>query len=161
MNKIIIIAIIIVVIFLLLAIIRALSPKEIDDVSPEISCEEIERYNPDILWVIPKFNNKPASENKEWCKYILSLNKTIGMHGVTHEYHEFETDRNQEYIQEGIDIFEKCFGFKPKMFKAPQLKISQNNIELIKKNNLELKGRLNQYTRKVYHCEGSQNPKLA
>jgi predicted deacetylase len=144
-------------ILFLLFLVRLLSPKEIDDVSPEIPCEEEYLEKSDILWIIPKFNNKSISENKTWCNYILSLNKTLGLHGVTHEFEEFNSNRNQTYLEEGIKIFEDCFGFKPEMFKPPQLKISNKNKELIKNNNLKLKGEINQIIHKVYHCGYTEN----
>jgi len=135
--------------------VRLISPREIDDVSPEIFCEKNYLEKSDILWVIPKFNNKLISENSDWCSQILSLNKTLGLHGVTHEFEEFATDRNQTYLEEGIIIFEKCFGFKPTMFKPPQLKISDGNRQLIKQNNIKPKSIFNQITHKVYHCENT------
>lgn len=134
---------------------RLISLKEVDDINPEIPCLKELIEESDTLWVIPEFNNHQISENKEWCRYILTLNKTIGMHGVYHEFEEFKTDRNQEYLQEGIDEFEKCFKFKPEIFKSPQLKISENNKKLIKENNLKLKGEVNQLMHKVYHCNDS------
>jgi predicted deacetylase len=142
------------VIGLLLALFlnRALSPREIDDISPEIFCEQEYIEKADILWVIPKFNNKPISDDKEWCEYILSLNKTLGLHGVIHEREEFATDRNQKYIKEGIKIFEDCFNQTPTMFKPPQLEISTYNRYLIIRNKLERKGKLNAVLHKVYHC---------
>ena len=143
-------------ILFLLFLVRLLSPKEIDDVSPEIPCEEEYLEKSDILWIIPKFNNKSISENKTWCNYILSLNKTLGLHGVTHEFEEFNSNRNQTYLEEGIKIFEECFGFKPEMFKLPQLEISNKNKELIKNNNLKLKGEVNQIIHKVYHCGNTE-----
>jgi predicted deacetylase len=144
-----------VIFFLIISLffIRLISPKEIDDVAPNFPCDEKYLMKADILWVIPKFKNVSISENKEWCEKIISLNKTIGLHGVYHEYNEFLTDRNQEYLQEGINEFEKCFNKKPDMFKPPQLKISENNIKLMKLNNLKLKVKRNQIIHKVYHCE--------
>jgi len=41
------------------------------------------------------------------------------------------------------------------MFKPPQLKISEENKELIKENNLKLKTEFNQITHKTYHCNNS------
>ncbi|MAG79252.1 hypothetical protein CMI40_02650 [Candidatus Pacearchaeota archaeon] len=150
-KRVIVISIIISLI-LILFFIRLLNTKEIDDVTPEIPCLDNLLKKIDILWIIPKFNNKTISEDKEWCNYILSLNKTLGLHGVNHNYNEFKTNRNEEYIKEGIDIFKECFNFKPEIFKAPQLSISRENKELIKENNLELKGSINQLFHKVYHC---------
>ncbi|MEK6945288.1 MAG: DUF2334 domain-containing protein [Nanoarchaeota archaeon] len=136
-------------------LIRLLNTRELDDVSPGIECEQKLYNKAHVLWVIPKFNSISISENKTWCKDILSLNKTLGMHGVTHEYEEFGSDKSQEYFDEGVKVFEKCFGEKPTMFKPPQLKISENNKKLIKNNNLSLLGNINQITHKVYHCNDS------
>jgi len=41
------------------------------------------------------------------------------------------------------------------MFKSPQLKISENNKNLIKNNNMKIKGLLNQIFHKIYHCNNS------
>ena len=136
----------------LLFFVRLLSPLELDDVSPEIPCEEKLIEKSDVLWVIPSFNEKPISENKEWCSYILSFNKTIGMHGVEHSYYEFNIIRKQDYIDKGIKEFEACFGVKPSMFKPPHLKINKENKNIISKNNFVLRGKLNQLIAKVYHC---------
>ena len=151
-KKILISLLTIILLISILFLIRLTSLKEIDDVSPEIPCEQKYLEKSDILWVIPKYNDKAISENQEWCQEILSLNKTLGLHGLTHEFEEFNTNRNQEYLQEAIDIFEQCFGFKPEMFKPPQLAISNENKKLIEKNDLELKLSFNQFTHKVYHC---------
>lgn len=140
---------------IVLFLIRLFNYKEIDDVSPGIPCEEEYLKKSYILWIIPDFNNTSISENKDWCSQILNLNKTLGMHGVTHEFNEFQTDRNQEYLNQGIIMFEQCFGFKPSMFKPPQLNISKNNIQLIKNNEMELMMNFHQITRKVYHCNDS------
>ena len=139
---------------LFLITIRTFSFRQLDDVSPEINCQETLLKKSGVLYVIPKFNNVPISENKEWCKYILSLNKTLGLHGVYHTYEEFSTKRDYDYLQEGIEEFEKCFGFKPEKFKPPQLKISDRNKELVKRN-MKLDSLLNDIFHKVYHCEDS------
>ncbi len=152
LKKISIVFLIIFFLIFTLFLIRLTYPREIDDISPEIFCEQKYLEKSDILWVIPKFNNKPISENKTWCQEILSLNKTLGLHGVYHEFEEFDTNRNQKYLQEAMNIFEKCFGFKPEMFKPPQLSISNENKKLIEKNDLELKLDFNQLLHKVYHC---------
>ena len=107
---------VIILLILTLFFIRLISPKEIDDVNPQIQCSDELIAKADILWVIPYFKEKSISENKEWCNYILSFNKTLGLHGVNHEYNEFETTKNQEYLNKVIKIFEECFGFKPNMF---------------------------------------------
>ena len=131
--------------------VRLFSERQIDDVSPEIPCEKVLLEKSDVLFVIPKFNNQPISENQEWCDYILSLNKTLGLHGVYHTYEEFLQTRNEIYLKEGIDIFEQCFHSTPERFKPPQLAISENNKELIKKE-MKLDLKLNQTFHKVQHC---------
>jgi len=150
---------IILLIFLILIFsflfVRLIAPKEIDDVSPEIPCEQNHLEKSEIFWIIPKFNNRSISENQEWCKQILSLNKTLGLHGITHEFEEFGIVRSQEYLQKGINIFGDCFGYKQVMFKPPQLKISEDNRQLIEQNNIKLKSRFNQIIHKVYHCENT------
>jgi len=147
-----IVLIIITSLILLLFLTRLISPREIDDISPEILCEEEYIQKSNILWVIPKFNGKLISDDKEWCNSILALNKTLGLHGITHQYEEFNDDITQKQLNEAIKIFKECFGFKPTMFKPPQLKINSNNKKLIKNNDLKLKLYFNQITHKVYHC---------
>jgi predicted deacetylase len=137
---------------LTLFLVRAFSLRELDDVSPEIICEKGLLEKSSTLWIIPKYNNQPISENREWCDEILSLNKTLGMHGVSHEFREFGIERNQAYLEKGMQIFEECFGYKPTMFKPPQLKISEENRKLIEENNMILKEEANQIFHKVYHC---------
>jgi len=146
------ILIIIFVLVLVIFSIRLLSPKEIDDITPDFFCAEELLEKSDILFVVPKFNHTPISENPEWCEYILNLNKTLGLHGVYHTYREFEVDRNQTYLQEGIDEFKICFGYEPELFKPPQNRISKNNKKLIKENNMKLKTIPNKIIHKIYHC---------
>jgi predicted deacetylase len=154
-NYLLLISGVIFIVLFSLFLIRLISPREIDDVSPGIFCDEKYLAKADILWVIPDFDNNSISDGKKWCKYILAPNKTIQLHGVTHEFEEFKTSRNQDYLNNGIKIFEDCFGFKPEMFKPPQLKISGENKKLISQSNLKLKGRFNQIIHKVYHCNDS------
>ncbi|OYT36030.1 hypothetical protein B6U91_02080 [Candidatus Pacearchaeota archaeon ex4484_71] len=131
---------------------RNISKRQIDDVSPEIFCEKEYLQKADILWVIPEYNNSPISKHKEWCKEIVSLNKTIGMHGLNHNYREFNYHITDEQLMKGVSEFEECFNQTPKMFKPPQLKISKENRQMIKRHNLELKRFSNQFFHKVYHC---------
>ncbi len=138
----------------ILLLIRAFSAKQLDDVSPEIPCQEKLLENSDILYIIPLFNNQSIAENKEWCSYILSLNKTLGMHGVYHAYQEFLEDRDKEYVQRGMIEFEKCFNITPKYFEPPQLAISKNNKVLVESLMIR-HGYFQQITHKVYHCNNS------
>lgn len=144
----------IILLLLVLFFLRFFSEVQIDDVSPEISCKKELLTKSDNLFIIPKFNGKSIADNPEWCEYILSLNKTLSLHGLTHEYREFEKNRDNEYLQESIDIFYSCFGFYPKEFKPPQLAISKENKNLVK-SKLKLLGEFNQITHKVYHCNDS------
>ncbi len=155
MNKFIPIVLILSIIVLTLFTIRLFLPTQIDDVSPGIFCESEYLEKSNILWIIPKFNNKSISDNKTWCEKIKSLNKTLGLHGVTHTYEEFKYKINQDELSETIEIFEQCFNETPTMFKPPYLKISSENKKLIEENNLTLKLKFNQLTHKVYHCNNT------
>lgn len=137
---------------IMLFIIRAFSEKHLDDVSPEIPCDKELLKKADILYVIPKFNNKSIAENKTWCNEILALNKTLALHGVYHVYNEFLYERNEAYLNEGIEIFKECFGFFPERFKPPQIVISKENKELIK-NKLNLD--ITSIFHKAYHCNNT------
>jgi predicted deacetylase len=145
-------------IFLILAtilVVRANLPRQIDDVSPGIPCEKTYLKKSDILWIIPKFQGIPISNNSKWCQEIISMNKTLGMHGVQHYYNEFKENLTQEYLEEGIKEFENCFNQTPKMFKPPKLRINEKNKILVEKNGMEIKIYSNQFFHKVYHCNNS------
>ncbi|MGY4884542.1 MAG: DUF2334 domain-containing protein [Nanobdellota archaeon] len=153
-SGILIFLLIILIIATILFITRLINPTEIDDVSPGIPCPEIQQYHPDVLYIIPNYENHPLSYYSEWCSYILALNKQLGLHGVKHTYREFlYEDISQEKLNYGISEFEKCFGYKPETFKPPQLKISHENKQLIKENSLKLKTEFSALTHKVYHCK--------
>jgi len=149
-------AIILIIILTFLVVIefsRLISPREIDDVSPGIQCEQKYLEKADILLVIPDYREKPISEDSLWCYKISKMNKIIGMHGINHYYKEFNDDKiNQEKLNNSIEIFQKCFGYKPQIFKAPYLMLSEENKELLEKNNFKIKEELNQVFHKVYHC---------
>ena len=134
---------------------RALSERHIDDVSPGIECELSLLEKSEVLYVIPKFENRSISENLSWCKEILGLNKTLGMHGVYHTYYEFAEERNESYLNEGMKIFEQCFGFKPEYFRPPQLKISKENKRLVKSLGMNFEGYGSTIFHKGYHCNDS------
>lgn len=158
MKKSVIITIIAILsLIIILFLIRSISPKELDDVSPEIPCPEIEKYNVNTFYVIPNFNNHPISENQSWCNYILSLNKTIQIHGINHSpYRELIYENlTQENLTFALNEFQKCFNQTPEKFKPPQLKISEENKKLIRENNLEIKLFRNSLFHKVYHCNDS------
>lgn len=139
-----------------LSLTRLVTPSEIDDIHPIINCPEVEQYNPKVLWVIPKYNNISIAQNKTWCNEILALNKTLGLHGYMHNYQELNGNISIQQIEEAIKIFESCFGFKPTMFKPPQLTISRANEKILEDEyNLSVKKEFHQVTRKVYHCSNT------
>jgi len=122
----------------ILFFVRLVLPSQIDDVSPGIFCDEKLLEKADIFFVIPKFGNVSIADNSEWCEYILSFEKELGLHGVYHTYEEFNGDID---LQLGIDIFEECFGFEPERFKPPQVKISDEN-QILVENEMKLDGKL-------------------
>jgi len=138
-------------IFLAIIAVRNFSGASLDDVNPNIPCEEDLLKKSDILYVIPLYERKSIADNKEWCNKILSFNKTLRMHGVYHTYQEFLEDKNSEYLEKGIVEFEKCFGEKPAAFKPPQWKISKNNKKLIK-DKMKLITISEAIFHRVYHC---------
>lgn len=139
----------------LLFLIRLSTPREIDDINPQIPCEKEYVEKADVLWVVPLLNGIPISENKTWCEEILSLNKTIGLHGITHIHHEFKYHITDEDLKYAKEVFQDCFGYEPTLFKPPYLKLSLENKKLLEKNNLEIKWIWNQNFHKVYHCQNS------
>lgn len=149
------ILIIILTIIIVIFFSRLITPTEIDDVHPERYCEQKYLEKADTLWIMPKYLNIPISENKVWCEKILLMDKTIGMHGITHTYHEFEEKINEKDLKEAKQIFEDCFGYEPTLFKAPNLALSKENKKLLEENDLEIKGIMNQNLHKVYHCKDS------
>ena len=131
-----------------LFLVRLFLPSQLDDVTPGIYCEEELLDLADIYYVIPKFDN--ISIDGEWCDDILSRNKELAMHGVYHSFEEFGEFRDEEYLQEGIDIFEICFNVTPKRFKPGNLKFDDKNNWI--RNRMDVDLRWNQVFHKVYHC---------
>jgi len=138
-----------------LLITRAASLREIDDVSPEIYCQDRRLEDADIYWVIPKYNGTKISDNQTWCEEIILTGKEIGLHGFEHTYHEFGNETKTAELQEAIDIFEECFGYKPRMFKPPQHKLSTANRRFLEDRDIDIIGSLNALFHKVYHCGNS------
>lgn len=160
MRKKIILIIVSIIIFLIvlesmILVIRATSDREIDDVSPEIHCQEKRMEDADIYWIIPKFNGKKISDDKDWCEEILATGKELGLHGFEHTYREFGNETKTEELQEAIDIFEECFGFPPEKFKPPQHKISKTNERFLQDRDITIIKSFNSIFHKVYHCGNS------
>jgi len=156
-RKLILIFLFVIIFFLLfdLLLARAVWPRQIDDVHSTISCSQDLLDKSDILLVIPFFNGVSIAENKTWCNQILALNKTLGLHGVYHTYQEFLESREQEYIEQGMAEFKKCFGFYPTLFEAPQLALSKQNEKSLMKMGFQVIGWPHTLSHKVYHCQDS------
>ena len=135
--------------------VRLVGSRHIDDVNPLMNCSIEYLEKADILYVVPYFDGVMVNESREWCDYVLSLDREIGMHGIRHSYREFFYDVSLEDLELGMGIFESCFGFRPSRFKAPQLKLSNENRELVEGFGMEVDGKLSQIFRKVYHCNDS------
>jgi predicted deacetylase len=138
-----------------LAAARRIMPSQIDDVRAGRLCQEELLQDSSVLMVIPIFENHSIAENQTWCEEILALNKSIGMHGVYHSEKEFLTLRNENYVIQGMEEFNKCFGFYPKIFSAPEIKLSKANKNLISSMNLTIHGLSYYITHRVYHCTDS------
>jgi len=148
---------IILIIILILAItlfsIRKISPREIDDIHPIWYCEQEYIDKATTLWVMPMWNGSDMSENKTWCGKMRNSNHKFGMHGIQSWYQEFNSPINETDFINAINIYERCLGEKPTMFKAPALKISEENKKLIAKYNMTLRTPYHQTIHKVYHCQ--------
>ena len=138
----------------LLFFIRLFLPSQVDDVTPGIYCEEEILDKADVYYVVPNFEGESISENLEWCSMILDSEKELALHGYEHTYQEFESGDASLKLDNGIEIFEECFGYSPERFKAPNLAINSENKKLVK-SQMELDGIFNQVFHKVYHCSDS------
>jgi hypothetical protein len=140
------------ILFLILFLIRIFSEVQMDDVNPQRFCEPSLIGKSKILMIIPLLNNISIAENQTWCEEILALNKTLGMHGVFHTSAEFNILRNTSYIEEGIVEFQKCFGYFPIIFEAPELKLSSVNKMTLESLNFSIRPIRYNIFHKVYHC---------
>ncbi|MFH1972401.1 MAG: polysaccharide deacetylase family protein [archaeon] len=105
------------------------TPLIVDDVYDNSCIEIVEKA--DIVYVIPFFEGRDISENNEWCESMIELNKTFGLHGISHEYHEFLGEIEEEELVDAISNFEYCFGYKPELFRPPYNKISEENSAIV------------------------------
>lgn len=134
------IKLIIVSLFIFLVLI-ILFPKQeppiLDDVTPAKSCDQL-ITKADIVYVIPFYENGSLANYPEWCRRMKSLNKTFGLHGLTHEYHEFLKPVDEAELQKAMGVFENCLGYTPYLFRPPYNKISKENQKKIELFNLTL-----------------------
>lgn len=144
-----------IVLIFFLFLIRLVLPRELDDLHPDIPCQPSLIKKSDVLWVIPNFNNHSIAQNQAWCNQLKVYNKSLQLHGYTHTYQEFARPVSTNDLNQSIQIFKACFNQTPTLFKAPQVAYSHNNDPLLKRFNLERKGKLNQIFHKVYHCNDS------
>ena len=133
----------------LVLLIVSRNPLIVDDVHPGAVCDEL-LEKADVLYVTPSYKNTEL--NVEWCHSISSLNKTIGMHGITHSYHEFLSEMNETDLLLAMEEFEECFREKPKLFRPPYNAISKENVELVESLGMEVYKK--RYLAHPYcHCE--------
>lgn len=128
--------------------IRFILPSQVDDVSPLMNCSNEVLELGDVYFVVPKFSGVEIFS--EWCGEILGRDKEIAMHGIYHTFEEFGVARDSEYFEEGVWIFEECFGKSPERFKPGQLKWASENDWIREEVEVELFW--NQVFHKVYHC---------
>lgn len=121
----------------IVVLITSRNPLIIDDVYPTNSCDDLIK-KADVIYVIPNFENNSISENKGWCTKIKSLNKTMGLHGIKHSYHEFAQEIDIENITLAVNAFETCFGEKPTLFRPPYNLITKQNEEKISRFNMTI-----------------------
>jgi hypothetical protein len=150
-----VILLVISIIALVVLLSRVFGLVEIDDVNPYMNCDDNYLKKADIFYVVPEFNNISINESRAWCDYILSLNKTLYLHGIRHTYNEFNGNISNEDFQYALDVFYDCFGYYPTNFKPPQVAISSENKKLVKKFGLNLDLGINQVMHTVYHCNDS------
>lgn len=156
-TKIVIVLAIVMIIFILLVILRVILPRQIDDVNPSRFCDSEFLNKSEIFMVIPLLGNQSIADDPVWCKNILKLNKTLGMHGVYHTENEFMNTRDRSYIQRGMEEFNKCFGFYPNIFLAPEFSLSEENEKTLREMNFTIIKLPYDITHKVYHCTDYEN----
>ena len=154
----------ILILIIILYIKRATSYAAFDDlhplnmnITPQIFLDK-SKY----LFVIPKFKNESILKYPKWIekikKYANKNNKILALHGVSHTVEngpmglcEFSYKKSEEYIKEGIDIFIKAFGFKPRYFKAPCYGLHPHNKKIIEDYGIEVVGPESKIFSKLFH----------
>ena len=123
------------ILFYLLILLLSRNPLIVDDVHPQNTCSTL-LEKADILYVILFQENSSIVDNPTWCTQIKSLNKTLGLHGIKHTYHEFGKPVSSEELTQATSAFEKCFDEKPTLFRPPYNLISQENREKVESLNM-------------------------
>lgn len=154
-KKFFIILIFIFFVFFLWYLERQILPRQVDDVHPLFNCTNEVLNKGDALAIVPFYRNISIAGNLTWCNEILSMNKTLIMHGVFHTYNEFYSPVSIEDVKAGMEAFKECFGYYPKIFEAPQLALSSENAKMLKGLGFEIRGYPYIITHKVFHCNDS------
>lgn len=144
--------IIIPIAFIMKMIARNQTIVALDDVSPLIPCQQDLIDKADILFVIPFYEHSNLSDYPEWCAKMRATNKEFGLHGFYHNVFEMKDTQSQELYQAAIKEFEECFGKKPTTFRPPMWKINDENVKILKQDNLELMA--DPLKTSTYHCNG-------
>ncbi len=113
------------------------NPFIVDDVHPDNSCDGL-LEKADILYAVPYFKNNSIGGNEAWCAKIRFLNKTIGLHGIRHSYHEFDRNISMDELDMATDAFKDCFKQEPKLFRPPYNLINKENEEKIANLNMAI-----------------------
>jgi predicted deacetylase len=113
------------------------SPLIVDDVHDSYECPSL-LAKADVLYVTPILHGHSIADKVEWCSYILSLNATLGLHGIVHSYHEFDENVTQQELDLALDAFSSCFNQTPTLFRPPYNVISNGNRALIEQNGMNV-----------------------
>jgi hypothetical protein len=158
--------IILFIILIVLLLIRLYNPVHYDDITPLIPINKTYLKKSDILFVIPKYNNKPITDYPDFIKYLKKYsndnNKIIGLHGYTDNPEgyfttsEYGKELSDEYIKENIDLFTKAFGFKPTIFKAPCYNLHPVNKKILEKHGLKISEVTSLLFNKLFHNDNSK-----
>jgi len=116
------------IVFYLIILFSSRNPLILDDVYDDTCIDKVSKA--DIVYVIP------FDFSDDFCDSMKGLNKTFGLHGITHDYHEFLGEIDEEDLLNSIEEFEDCFGYEPTIFRPPYNKISKENEELIENYNM-------------------------
>jgi len=84
--------------------VRLFSERQLDDLTPCIQCEDKLLKKTDAFYIISLFQGLNIAENNSWCEQIKSYNKSLRLHGLTHNYNEFKSERLDKYLKKYHDI---------------------------------------------------------
>lgn len=133
---------------------RNVSPKEYDDAHPLIlDVDHPLIQESEWVWVVPLYMGVPLTDYPIWVDKLKKSGKKLGLHGIHHTYDEFGKNRSWNYVYEGVKEFEKAFGYKPSVFKAPKLSMTPHNRDIVEDMGMEIVGRYNQIIHAVSHTD--------